>query len=429
MISSIRRRSSHSTRLLFLLLLFFAVAANAQNSVVNAEYFFDNDPGAGSGVGVTLTPNTIVSASQLASVTILSPGRHVAYVRLKSQQGGWGAPVGTAVTISEPPTGESTITGAEYFFDTDPGIGLGQSLLLASGPTIAVQQSVSDLELARGRHTFHFRMKDGFGLWSAPLSCAFLVTDSIGYRFIKQAEYFFDRDPGQGKGNFLSVSGSLSFQNLAKTVSTSGLSGSSHRLFIRFLDDKVRWGAPIGVSFRGMKSTYVADAEFFIDSPGLPGTGKSMSALDSLFDSPSEYALAQVDTSSTHAGHHTVFVRVQSSDGRWSSITKDSLFFNKALTIVESDSVNIPKMFNLSQNYPNPFNPTTAISYKIAVNTLVTLKVYDILGREIKTLVNERQTAGAHSVTFDASPIASGVYFYRLQAGSYIDTKKLLLLK
>jgi Secretion system C-terminal sorting domain len=88
-----------------------------------------------------------------------------------------------------------------------------------------------------------------------------------------------------------------------------------------------------------------------------------------------------------------------------------------------------PVTFSLAQNYPNPFNPTTMINYQLAVNSFVTLKVFDILGREIKSLVNEHQTAGAHSVAFDASTLASGVYFYTMEAGEFVQTRKLVLLK
>ncbi len=83
----------------------------------------------------------------------------------------------------------------------------------------------------------------------------------------------------------------------------------------------------------------------------------------------------------------------------------------------------------LEQNYPNPFNPTTVISYQLPTNTLVALKVFDILGREVKTLVDERQSTGSHSVRFNATNLPSGVYFYRLEAGTYRDTEKMLLLK
>ncbi len=88
-----------------------------------------------------------------------------------------------------------------------------------------------------------------------------------------------------------------------------------------------------------------------------------------------------------------------------------------------------PGLFSLDQNYPNPFNPNTVISYQLSVNSYVTLKVYDILGRELETLVSGRQTAGYHSVSFDASDLRSGVYFYKLQAGSLNQTKKLTVLK
>ena len=88
-----------------------------------------------------------------------------------------------------------------------------------------------------------------------------------------------------------------------------------------------------------------------------------------------------------------------------------------------------PTSFSLLQNYPNPFNPATMISYQLPVNSYVTLKVYDVLGREVTALVNEKKDAGRYSVQWDASAMASGIYFYSLQAGEYRDTKRMLLLK
>ncbi len=89
----------------------------------------------------------------------------------------------------------------------------------------------------------------------------------------------------------------------------------------------------------------------------------------------------------------------------------------------------LPTAFALEQNYPNPFNPSTVISYQLPVASTVNLVVYDILGREVRTLVNETQPAGIYSVRFDASALASGVYFYRLEAGRFTETRRLLLLK
>ncbi len=86
-------------------------------------------------------------------------------------------------------------------------------------------------------------------------------------------------------------------------------------------------------------------------------------------------------------------------------------------------------MFNLAQNYPNPFNPTTSIQYWLPERLHVTLSVFNTLGQAVATLANEYEEAGSHEVKFDGTGLASGVYFYRLQAGSYIETKKLLLLR
>ncbi len=89
----------------------------------------------------------------------------------------------------------------------------------------------------------------------------------------------------------------------------------------------------------------------------------------------------------------------------------------------------VPAGFMLEQNYPNPFNPSTVVAYRLPVGSDVLLKVYDVLGRPVATLVNERQSEGSHSVKFDAVGLPSGVYFYRLQAGSFVGTKKMILLQ
>ena len=88
-----------------------------------------------------------------------------------------------------------------------------------------------------------------------------------------------------------------------------------------------------------------------------------------------------------------------------------------------------PVKFALKQNYPNPFNPSTTISYQLRTQSLVTLKVFDFLGREVATLVNSVEQPGDKSVNFNASNLASGVYYYQLQAGSFIETRKFVLLR
>ena len=93
------------------------------------------------------------------------------------------------------------------------------------------------------------------------------------------------------------------------------------------------------------------------------------------------------------------------------------------------DRPNVPGIFRLEQNYPNPFNPTTTITYELPQAAHVRLTVCDILGREVQMLLNEMKQPGRYETTFNASKLASGVYFYRLRAGDYMSTKKLILLR
>jgi hypothetical protein len=95
----------------------------------------------------------------------------------------------------------------------------------------------------------------------------------------------------------------------------------------------------------------------------------------------------------------------------------------------DEGSLSIPKEYNLAQNYPNPFNPSTTVNFSVPSSEFVTLKVYDVLGNEIATLVNEEKPAGSYEVEFSADGLTSGIYFYKLQAGSFVETKKMILLK
>ena len=99
------------------------------------------------------------------------------------------------------------------------------------------------------------------------------------------------------------------------------------------------------------------------------------------------------------------------------------------VTGIDDNQIKQPNSFILMQNYPNPFNPTTTIQYVISSEQFVSLKIYDILGKEVATLVNSRKAIGNYKVNFNASNLTSGVYFYRIQAGNFTETKKFILLK
>jgi subtilisin-like proprotein convertase family protein len=92
-------------------------------------------------------------------------------------------------------------------------------------------------------------------------------------------------------------------------------------------------------------------------------------------------------------------------------------------------TIEIPNYYSLAQNYPNPFNPSTSIKYSVPAPTNVTLKIFDVLGKEVATLVNEMKQPGFHTVDFNASNLASGIYFYRIDAGEFTSVKRMALIK
>ncbi|MEJ2617403.1 MAG: T9SS type A sorting domain-containing protein [Ignavibacteriaceae bacterium] len=119
-----------------------------------------------------------------------------------------------------------------------------------------------------------------------------------------------------------------------------------------------------------------------------------------------------------------------------SQISGDVSIYQPLLNLVESyptavdeSTSNIPEKCELFQNYPTPFNPSTTIQYQIPQSALVIIKVYDVLGKEVKTLVNQYQNMGSHEVNFNSGNLSSGVYFYQLIAGNFLSTKKMTLLK
>jgi Leucine-rich repeat (LRR) protein/uncharacterized protein YdeI (BOF family) len=128
-------------------------------------------------------------------------------------------------------------------------------------------------------------------------------------------------------------------------------------------------------------------------------------------------------------GQTTYYWRIQAVNSSGSSEWSSAASFTTEMTTGIGDEEALPDEFAIHQNYPNPFNPTTVISYQIPVNSDVELKVFDMLGREITTLVRERKTAGSYEVNFDASSLSSGMYIYQIQAGNYLQTKKMMLIK
>jgi len=148
----------------------------------------------------------------------------------------------------------------------------------------------------------------------------------------------------------------------------------------------------------------------------LCGSTYNSSAIDAGYAHPSFFD-TYLDCS---AGLGTVRVDMGYYGGKYHKTTVD----------VETEEIkSLPKEYTLEQNYPNPFNPSTTISFNLPYKSIVNLTVYDILGKEVETLINEEMNAGKYVKMWNAGKFASGVYFYKLSAGKFNVTKKMLLIK
>ena len=117
------------------------------------------------------------------------------------------------------------------------------------------------------------------------------------------------------------------------------------------------------------------------------------------------------------------------SFGNYKLVPRNADDFENLTSVTDRVEKGVPQVFDLSQNYPNPFNPATQIQFSLPENAHVTLRVFNVLGQEVKVLVDEYHNAGTYTTTFDAGTLSSGVYFYRIEAGDFVETKRMMLLK
>ena len=153
-------------------------------------------------------------------------------------------------------------------------------------------------------------------------------------------------------------------------------------------------------------------------------------------DSVSDYEDLSYRINTSGIGNRTVRLKLTIEDNLNASysltdaLADESVLEKSTRKVVDyNNGVEKITTYALSQNYPNPFNPTTTINYQLPQNGYVTLKVYDILGKEVSTLVNEQKNQGRYSVNFDGSKLASGVYVYQIRVNDYISSKKMLMIK
>lgn len=183
-------------------------------------------------------------------------------------------------------------------------------------------------------------------------------------------------------------------------------------------DNGSSWTNPSG------SSTYI-NSFFVSDTKVIAGSGSGMGVSIS-YDGGTSWVYNNTGLTTLDVNYITLIgtdIYACTSNG----IFKRPL--QQILTSVGENGRTLPNSFSLEQNYPNPFNPTTTISYSLSKTNFVTLKIFDELGREVTTLVNENKLPGKYEAKFDGTKLSSGVYLYQMTAGNFVETKKLVLIK
>jgi len=190
-------------------------------------------------------------------------------------------------------------------------------------------------------------------------------------------------------------------------------------------------GIPFTTTIANHTETVLVDAYGPMTMPG----GNILQALrvrrDDIYTSasPPFYVRTISYSFMTESGAVVEVVASDTSAPNSGTILTDGVTWSSTNTSGVKDGNQIPTQYSLSQNYPNPFNPSTTINFSVLSSGFVTLKVFDVLGNEIVTLVNEEKSAGVYNVDFNAANLPSGTYFYKLNAGAFIESKKMILIK
>ncbi len=211
-------------------------------NIVAAEYFFDTDPGFGSGTAISVTAGQDITVPFTAAISSLSNGLHRLYVRSKDANGKWSLTT-PQLFFKEPAATHplANIVAAEYFFDTDPGVGSGTAVTITAGTDITIPLTAAIASLSTGIHRFYFRTRDANGKWSLTTPQFFfkdvVMSHTPGY--LTRVEWFWDTDPGFGSGTAVTIpSSTVDLQNQSFTAAfPSSFVGSVHNFFIRSKDD------------------------------------------------------------------------------------------------------------------------------------------------------------------------------------------------
>lgn len=375
-------------RFIFWLLFVSSVGSLiAQPSINGAEYFFDTDPGFGLGTAVNVIPDATIQISNLEVPYVLTSGFHKLYFRVSVSVNAnteWGMASVRTVYIEES-SEIRPVNAAEYFFDTDPGIGNATAIdINLPGDVIeSVLNNIAD-GLPTGFHKLYIRTRYDDLTWGLATVKPFYIEETSGIRLVNAAEYFFDADPGFGQGNPITVNSPGS--EIAEILNNigDGLTSGFHKLYIRAQYDDGVWGQVSGRTLFVEPSlvTRVVDAgEYFLDND--PGVGQGV-PIANVTPSNEISGAFEIETNGLSEGSHKLYIRLKYDDGTWGLAQKRVV---NVLNMPQSE----PKIIAYEFYFDN--DPGVGLASVAPVDSAA----FDVLGQNFNTATSGL-TEGSHNL-------------------------------
>ncbi len=317
----------------------------------------------------------------------------------------------------------SLSTGFTYYYRVRASNANGTS---TNSNIITVDTGVLDAPLARS--ATNITTTSFTARWnSSATATTYLLDVSTASDFSTLITDYNGKDVGNVTScNVTSLSGSTIYYYRVRASNSGGTSANSNTITVTTL-----LAAPVATAATNITTTgFTAN---WNASTGATNYWVDVSTTDDFSNVLASYNNKSVGNVTTHiiislTPNTTYYFRVCASNSSSTSPYSNTITVTTNVTGVD-DLLNLPTRFDLSQNYPNPFNPTTTIKYQIPEETFVGIKVYNLLGSEVTTLVNEMRTVGTYEVKFNASQLTSGIYIYKIHAGQFSQMKKMVLVK
>ena len=371
MLTLYKNKKEDNMKKIILLLVLYCTAnvLQAQNTITAAEFFVDNDPGAGNATPITVTtPGSTVNFTANIPTTSLAAGFHFAAIRTKTDNGKWGLFETRGFYISTATANVTNISAAEFFVDTDPGVGNGTPVAITAGPNPTFVATVPTTSLSAGFHFAAIRTKDLNNKWSLFEARGFYISSSTtNVTNISAAEFFVDTDPGVGNGTAITIVPGPN-PTFVATVPTTSLTPGFHFAAIRTRDVSGKWGLfearGFYISTSTTNVTNISAAEFFVDiDPGV-GNGSAVT----ITPGPNPIFVATVPTASLTTGFHFAAIRTRDASGKWglfesrgfyistqtsnvSNMVQAEYFIDADPGVGNASPFIIPNAANFSQNF------------------------------------------------------------------------------